>query len=226
MKQMHAPELPRATGAQSRRHFLGSSAGLLSATWISANWSSLASAAEHPAHEGSPATVDTTTSPTPSVFTVAEAADVEAITNQIVPGGATPGAREARVIQFIDRALGSVLAVQLPAFRSGLSDFQHTFAAHDSAGRSFSQVSEARQLDWLHEIEGTAFFQSVRQLTVLGLVANPRYGGNYQKAGWKLLGFDDRHVWQPPFGHYDAGYAGFEPYPGTKLWVAGPEMKG
>jgi hypothetical protein len=22
----------------------------------------------------------------------------------------------------------------------------------------------------------------------------------------------DQHAWQPPFGHYDARYAGFEPY--------------
>ena len=25
-----------------------------------------------------------------------------------------------------------------------------------------------------------------------------------RKAGWKLLGFDDRAIWQAPFGFYDA----------------------
>jgi hypothetical protein len=48
----------------------------------------------------------------------------------------------------------------------------------------------------------------------------PKYGGNHDKAGWKLLGFEDRHVWQPPFGYYDKDYPGFEPYPGTKPYTA------
>jgi hypothetical protein len=26
--------------------------------------------------------------------------------------------------------------------------------------------------------------------------------------GWKLLGFDHRHVWAPPFGYYDAQAGG------------------
>jgi hypothetical protein len=73
---------------------------------------------------------------------------------------------------------------------------------------------------WLHEVETTAFFATVRRLTLLGLVAMPKYGGNHDKAGWKLLGFEDRHVWQPPFGYYDKDYPGFEPYPGTKPYTA------
>ena len=47
---------------------------------------------------------------------------------------------------------------------------------------------------------------------VLGLLALPSYGGNADKLGWKLVGFVDQHAWQPPFGHYDAEYAGFVPY--------------
>ncbi len=27
--------------------------------------------------------------------------------------------------------------------------------------------------------------------------------------GWKLLGFEDLHAFQPPFGHYDRDYPGF-----------------
>jgi hypothetical protein len=27
--------------------------------------------------------------------------------------------------------------------------------------------------------------------------------------GWKLIGFEDRHFFQPPFGFYDRGYPGF-----------------
>ena len=30
------------------------------------------------------------------------------------------------------------------------------------------------------------------------------YGGNRDKVGWKLIGFEDRFHWNAPFGHYDA----------------------
>ncbi len=36
------------------------------------------------------------------------------------------------------------------------------------------------------------------------MFALPVYGGNKGYAGWKVLGFDHRHAWVPPFGHYDA----------------------
>jgi hypothetical protein len=28
----------------------------------------------------------------------------------------------------------------------------------------------------------------------------------------KLIGFDDTHIYAPPFGYYDRDYAGFVPY--------------
>jgi hypothetical protein len=39
--------------------------------------------------------------------------------------------------------------------------------------------------------------------TAAGMFANPAYGGNRDKIGWKLLGFEDRYIWQQPFGYYD-----------------------
>ena len=39
---------------------------------------------------------------------------------------------------------------------------------------------------------------------LIGMFAHPDHGGNYDGAGWKLLGFEPRYVWQPPFGEYDA----------------------
>ena len=48
------------------------------------------------------------------------------------------------------------------------------------------------------------FFDAVRSATITGMFSNPSYGGNTDKIGWKLIGFDDRGAWQPPFGSYDA----------------------
>jgi hypothetical protein len=46
-------------------------------------------------------------------------------------------------------------------------------------------------------------------LTLFGMFSTPSYGGNRDGAGWKLLGFEDMHAFQPPFGYYDRNYAGF-----------------
>jgi hypothetical protein len=53
------------------------------------------------------------------------------------------------------------------------------------------------------------FFEAARVATISGFLANPEYGGNAGKAGWRAIGFDDRFVWAEPFGWYDGeGAAG------------------
>jgi gluconate 2-dehydrogenase gamma chain len=202
----------------SRRQFLTATGTLAGGSWLAMNWPQVVAAAEHADHASHSEPVAAPTSFT--TLTAAEATEVEAIANLIVPGGATPGARDAKVIYFMDRALGTFWASELPAFRKGFAEFQAAYAAHSSTKAPFSAAGEARQIAWLHEIDDTPFFTTVRRLTLIGLIASPKYGGNYDKTGWKLLGFEDRHVWKPPFGYYDTDYAGFEPYPGTKPYMA------
>ena len=88
--------------------------------------------------------------------------------------------------------------------------------ARHGADTPFSAAPEAQQTAWLLEVDETPFFAAVRRLTVLGLTAMPKYGGNHDGLGWKLIGFVDGHFWEPPFGYYDQNYPGFEPYPGTQ----------
>jgi hypothetical protein len=203
----------------SRRQFLAAIGELGSAGWIAMNWPQIAAAAEPMGHEGH-AGHDMTPPTTLTTLSAAEAADVEAIANQIVPGGATPGARDAHVIYFIDNALGSFFAAQAPSFRQGLAEFQHAYAARYGADKPFSAAPEAQQIAWLHEVDKTPIFAAVRRLTVLGLIALPKYGGNYEGLGSKLIGVVDRHVWAPPFGYYDQDYPGFTPYPGAQPYTA------
>lgn len=203
----------------SRRQFLTAVGNLASAGWIAMNWPQIAFAAEAAGHNM--AGMDMSSGHTTlTTLTAAEAAEVEAIANQIVPGGDKPGAKDARVIYFIDNALGSFFAPQLPAFRKGLVDFQAAYAKHYPSGKPFSAASDVAQIAWLHEVDKTPFFAAVRRLTIIGLLALPKYGGNHDNLGWKLLGVEDSHVWAPPFGYYDQDYAGFEPYPGTKPYMA------
>jgi len=202
----------------SRRQFLAAIGNLASAGWIAMNWPQIAFAAEHAGHA---AHGDADAPPTTlTTLSAADAAQVDAIANLIVPGGAKPGARDARVIYFIDNALGSFFAAQLPAFRKGLAEFQSGYAQRYGADKPFSAAPEAQQVAWLHEVDETPFFAAVRRLTILGLTAMPKYGGNYNGVGTTLLGVIDSHYWEPPFGYYDKDYAGFTPYPGTKPYTA------
>ena len=104
--------------------------------------------------------------------------------------------------------------------REGLAEFQSGYAARAGASALFSAAPEAEQIAWLQEVDETPFFAAVRRLTVLGLTAMPKYGGNHDNLGWKLIGFVDGHFWEPPFGYYDQDYPGFEPYPGTQPYTA------
>lgn len=204
----------------SRRQFLTAVGNLASAGWLAMNWPQIAFAAEqadHMAHGGA----DPAEGPTAlTTLTPAEAKEIDAIANQIVPGGATPGARDAKVLYFIDNALGTFFAAQLPEFRAGLAEFTKGCVARFCPAASFAEASDGAQIAWLKEAEKTPFFAAVRRLTVLGLIALPKYGGNHDNLGWKLLGVEDQHAWEPPFGYYDQDYPGFEPYPGTKPYTA------
>jgi hypothetical protein len=53
------------------------------------------------------------------------------------------------------------------------------------------------------EKEKPALFRVLRFGAIAGMLANPEWGGNYQKTGWRWIGFDDRFSWGPPFGWYD-----------------------
>jgi hypothetical protein len=199
--------------SSSRRQFLAAIGNLASAGWIAMAWPQIAAAAQPMGH------MDHDMSAPPAVLktlSATEAAEVDAIANQIVPGGATPGARDAHAVYFIDNALGGFFAAQLPSFRQGLIEFEAAYAARNGTGKPFSAAPQAQQVAFLQEVDKTPFFMAVRRLTVLGMLASPKYGGNHEGLGSKLIGVVDQHAWAPPFGYYDQDYAGFTPYPGTQ----------
>ena len=193
-------------GGNSRRSFLFSGGGLLTGVWIAAHWPAIAAAAHHA--DGASAA----SAPTGFEFlNAADAADVEAISAQIVPSGATPGAREAHAVHFIDRALATFFSGWSPDFRAGLAQFQSTYRASNPSA-SFAEAGQDAQIAYLKTVDGTPFFDTVRTLTLLGMFSSPKYGGNFGGAGWKLMGFADQHAFTPPFGYYDREYTGFVPY--------------
>ena len=175
----------------SRRKFLVGSATGLSATFVAANWDAAVKAAE--IAPGTPT----------EFFTPTQAADVEAIAAQIVPTTDTPGAKEAKVVYFIDLALVTFAKNAQDTYTKGLADLAQKSKAVNPNVDGFAGLTPAQQTQVLTSVEKTPFFQAVRSHTIMGMFAAPAHGGNYQKIGWKLVDFDDSLNFQPPFGYYD-----------------------
>src|SRR5258705_10181698 len=103
----------------SRRNFLPRAGSAVSAVWISAHWPAIVAAAEH-AHQAaksaSPAKLQ--------FFSPEQAAEIDAISARIIPSDETPGAREAGVVYFIDRALTTFASDDQKTYRQGLTSLQ------------------------------------------------------------------------------------------------------
>jgi len=139
------------------------------------------------------------------VLSESQAATVEALAAQIIPTDDTPGAREARVVTFIDNGLASFAAAQRPVFERGLAGFETEVHNRFPDAAGFATLQSATQVELMIGLEqrDPEFFESLRVATIAGMFADPKYGGNFEKTGWKLIGFDDRFGWAPPFGDYD-----------------------
>jgi gluconate 2-dehydrogenase gamma chain len=183
----------------SRRLFLIRWLTGVSAGWLLAQLPQILEAQEHMhtvAQSDAPRSLE--------FFTPERAADVEAIAERIIPATDTAGAREAHVIYFIDRALSTFDKEKQPLYLKGLRQLNARRRRLTAKASAFAELSASRQDKLLREIEKGQFFQAVRAHTVMGFFAEPKYGGNYDLAGWKLIGFQDQFFYKPPFGYYDA----------------------
>ena len=133
-----------------------------------------------------------------------EAAEIEALAAEIIPTDDTPGAKGAGVIFFIDRALATFDQDKRDLYRSGLADAQGKRRSLFPGSASITGLTPAQRIELMKAIEKTEFFEALRVHTITGFLAEPSWGGNRNKAGWKLIGFEDKWVWQPPFGYYDS----------------------
>ena len=135
-----------------------------------------------------------------------ESKDFAAIAARVIPTTNTPGATEAGVIYFIDNAFAAEMSDRLEEARSGLKLFNSALAAAHPGTGELSDLSAADQDAFLTTQESTGFFKLVRDMTIYGFFAMPKYGGNRDNIGWDLIGFEGDHGgWQYPFGYYDAG---------------------
>jgi gluconate 2-dehydrogenase gamma chain len=207
--------------AVSRRRFLVQSVSAASASWLAAHWPAALAAADH-AHQSAQ-------SATPrkfEFFTSEQAAEVDAITACIIPTDELPGAREAGVVYFIDRALKTFASADQKAYTLGLLAIEARVLELFPGIQKFSAATLEQQEQVLHSIEEPAdfaqrpfrprsstqnFFETIRQHTLLGFLIDPESGDNRDAAGWKAIGREREHIFLPPFGYYDKNYAGWQP---------------
>jgi Gluconate 2-dehydrogenase subunit 3 len=131
------------------------------------------------------------------------AAEIAAIAAQILPSDDGPGAKEAGVIYFIDRALTTFASDQQEVYRKGLREIEHVRERMFPSAASIASMANEQQVELVRAIEKSDFFDVLRTHTVLGFLGNPSYGGNRGKVGWNYIGFEDRMAFEPPFGYYD-----------------------
>lgn len=185
----------------SRRMFLIKSLTGVSSAWLALRLPEIIAAQEH-AHHAAQASP-----PTKFEFlTPEQAAEIEAVAAQIIPTDDTPGAREAKVIYFIDRALTTFDKDKQPVYVKGLKDLQSKQKKMFRDRAKFSDLNPEQQIKVLKAFEKNQFFELVRAHTIMGFFADPSYGGNNDRIGWNLIGFKDDFSFKPPFGYYDREY--------------------
>jgi gluconate 2-dehydrogenase gamma chain len=135
-------------------------------------------------------------------LTAQEADLLDLITSRLIPTDALgPGAREAGVVRYIDRALGGALASSRDGYRAGLASFDRY--CRMSRGKPFAELTPIDQDSVLIDVETGAatgsgagftgssaqFFTMVLNHTRQGMFGDPYYGGNANFAGWDLIGY-------------------------------------
>jgi gluconate 2-dehydrogenase gamma chain len=182
----------------SRRQFVRTSISSVTSAWLSLRWPAILAAREHAQQQAKSHSATKF-----EFFSPEQAAEVDAMCAQIIPSDNSAGARDAHVIYFIDRVLVTLDRDSQPKYIQGLKVLQEKAGSLVPGSAQFSSLSSEQQIQVLTSIEKIDFFELVRFHTILGFLARPEYGGNYNKVGWKLIGLEDQMIFQPPFGYYD-----------------------
>jgi gluconate 2-dehydrogenase gamma chain len=144
-------------------------------------------------------------------FNDEEARTVEAVAERLIPGdGTDPGATDAGVVYYIDRAVAGVSTDLQTVYRRGLREL--TELCRREHGAPFTDLDPAVRDEVIRrflgpEVQESAeglqfgpsdqpggaillrFFAVIREHTVEGYFCDPAYGGNRGAVGWKLVGF-------------------------------------
>jgi gluconate 2-dehydrogenase gamma chain len=144
---------------------------------------------------------------TPTALTPSQFATVEALAGRIIPTTDSPGAIEGGSACYIDQALAGPYADHLHVYQTGITELDRHCAG--LFGKPFSELEEERQdevLEMLEDgkIEGVSeaskLFALLLRHVMEGFFCEPKYGGNRDLVGWKLVGFPgQRYGYDDPY---------------------------
>jgi gluconate 2-dehydrogenase gamma chain len=196
-----------------RRRFLKSSVGAIGVAAVpAASVPASVSAAEPHAHGGSAKAAKY------MFFSAAEVAFVDAAVARLIPADELgPGAKEAGVTYFIDQQLFGGWGTMAKMYRQGpyaegtpQQGYQSPLTPQEifrvaireinqQLGKPFEKLAAKEQDEVLKNLEegklalesvpSRFFFNLLLEGTIDGFFADPIYGGNRDKVGWKLVGF-------------------------------------
>ncbi len=133
-----------------------------------------------------------------TALSLAEAITLDAFFEQLFPADENgPGASSIGVIPYLDRALSGPYAHHVETYRLGVygldaesqARFGKPFAGTEPAQQQeIIEALEKGSLASFRAVEAKAFFELARSHLQEGLFADPIYGGNLDKSGWRVLG--------------------------------------
>jgi gluconate 2-dehydrogenase gamma chain len=127
-----------------------------------------------------------------------QAATIGAFVERLIPSDASgPGAREANVLRYIDRALASGLSMFAPSYVAATRSLDAY--SQSKYGADFAALSTTQQDAVLTDMDlnratgfnpnAKAVFEMIRTHAVQGMFGDPAHGGNTNFAGWRLVRF-------------------------------------
>ena len=121
-------------------------------------------------------------------FTDDEAALVDSVCETLIPSDGDPGAHAARVVNYIDIQLTRHFRKYRRAYGEGIAAIQSTSRAKFS--KRFPELAPDDRTAVLSEIEemNKAFVDLILTHARQGFYGDPRHGGNYEMASWKMVG--------------------------------------
>ena len=137
-----------------------------------------------------------------SNLTARETEILSAMIDRLIPSDDLgPGALDAEVVRYIDRALSEAESDAADAYRAGLAALD-TYSRYTRGG-PFIDLSTIDQDSVLLDVQISAatgagvgfvggsgsFFNMVKSHTWQGMFGDPEYGGNVNFAGWDLLDY-------------------------------------
>ncbi len=146
----------------------------------------------------------------PMFFNAKEVRALDAMTARIMPSEPDAmGAREAKVVRYIDRAVAGYFRDLQGIYRVGLQRLDECCLA--GFAKCLADMAVEEQDALLLVLDGAPdgtppqvraalerdrrerilprFFAIVREHTIQGMFCDPMYGGNHDFIGWRLIGF-------------------------------------